>query len=546
MFAKVEYKITDKSKHPTAFERKEEVKSKLAWTNYKFGQIVDVGPPGHTHAVTWAPASGAAKAEISQASIRVGAAAIEAPQLLSTIIGSSQVDITVGSARAVRTLKLNGLKWKNPVNPAAKEIALRNETDLNSQGLKILISTLGPKGDFSPVFTAPEVAAKGVFPASFTGSTYDNDTITFSAPVQSTKLRLQLVKNTFPDDSNAQPILLTSVNGTYLTLPQNLKLTAEDGTVLFSLPGEYSLSSPDSTISLIQPLETQLQKKLDGNLDNNLNNKVPITTALTLSADGDTQAQVLYTGVKGYLVRTFDGVTKTALNGDGVSIKLNAAPPLNSEPPNRATADLEVRYLGVKLLETLSGEVPGNAGNVSGIIVSSNRVVRALAPTVLLGKRVARVGIVGRAPQPCELVLDLLDMTGAIQGPALLKPRVLPIEPSQILTTHWFDIEEDELDTVNIQVGVGVRVNNGRFFWVSLSDTPLVRIAVYDTDPGTEPVKIGGSVLVSGSLLNNPENKFFAAGADLPAEVFAGEAPFLSSNLFVTVDLGDLTLRYAR
>jgi hypothetical protein len=67
-----------------------------------------------------------------------------------------------------------------------------------------------------------------------------------------------------------------------------------------------------------------------------------------------------------------------------------------------------------------------------------------------------------------------------------------------------------------------------------------VRLAVSDPDPGGRTLRIARAE--APSIRTGPTQK----ALELPAAAFAGHAPLLDSDLFLTVDLEDLRLRYAR
>jgi hypothetical protein len=90
-------------------------------------------------------------------------------------------------------------------------------------------------------------------------------------------------------------------------------------------------------------------------------------------------------------------------------------------------------------------------------------------------------------------------------------------------------------------VGLSVRANKGRFFWVCAAD-PLIRLAVRDPDPGGRPLVLNGKPLLKVTQADEMH---------LPGQSFAGAAfqnhpPLLESSLFLTVELSDLVLRYQR
>jgi hypothetical protein len=532
------FKAKEQAHKPTAF-KKPAAKSahgiQRVWVGAVFGETVDIGGAGYSRTFGWPAVSGTTAVEIQAASIRAGAASVETLEPFTVTSTSQKIDVKVGSGKAVRTLKLDGFEGVNPLDAAAGFKALHNSNDVSSLNLKVLISVIDPNGAFTPFFAIPAVSARGVFPQSYTGASFSNDTVTFNAPLPAETIRIQLVQQSFPDETAAQQVNVSTVSGTYLTLPTDMKISLDDGSTVFELPGDLPLQAPDVTVSLIQPLISQFQQKLDAQAE--------IAATLTIQAKAsdagqDVMAQVAVTDPQGYLVRTVTGVHTTILGGDDQALAIAMDAPLAEEAPDEVTADVMLGYDGIKILPDLSAAVPPQNGNVSGQVVTTIRKLKSLPPAALIDRRIARIGIIGRAPEECELVLELIDMTGGVPGAPLLDPVVLNVPPEQRLGVHWFSFAQR--DPFPMPLGLGLRANAGRFFWVSES-APLVRMAVYDEDPGSEAVYLGGQTIVTGDQL-----PFSASSFALPAMLFAGEMPVLRSNLFLTVDVADLTLRYAR
>lgn len=539
MAAQLNFKAKEQARQPTAF-KKSATKSahsiKRVWTAAVFGETVDIGGAGYARTFSWTAASGATAVEIQAASVRAGAASVENLEPFTVTSGTQKIDVKVGSGKAVRTLKLEGFEGVNPLDAAAGFKALHNSSDVSGLNLRVLISVTDPNGAFTPFFAIPAVSARGVFPQSYTGASFSNDTVTFDSPLAADNIRIQLVQHSFPDETAAQQIKVSTVSGTYLTLPTNLKISLDDGSTLFEFPGDLPLQAPDITVPLIQPLTSQFQQKLDAQAE--------ITATLTIQAKASAagqsaMAQVAVTDPQGYLVRTESGVHTTTLAGDDQPLAIATDSPLAAEAPEEATADVMLVYDGIKILPDLSAAVPPQNGNISGQVVTTIRKLKSLPPAALIDQRIARIGVIGRAPENCELVLELIDMTGGVPGAApLLDPVVINLQAEQRLGVHWFSFADR--DPFPMPLALGLRANVGRFFWVS-DGAPLIRVAVYDDDPGTEAVYLGSQTIITGDQL-----PFTAGSFALPPMLFAGEMPVLRSNLFLTVDVADLTLRYAR
>ncbi len=105
---------------------------------------------------------------------------------------------------------------------------------------------------------------------------------------------------------------------------------------------------------------------------------------------------------------------------------------------------------------------------------------------------------------------------------------------------QWFEF--DQAEPLNVALGIRLRCNRGRFFWLSNDQhEPMVRIAIFDPDPGDEIISLNGDPFLTGSEL-----PFTAQQQLLPAQLFVTDMPVLDSNLFLTIDVADLQLRYAR
>ncbi len=538
MAIQLKFKGKQQSKHPTAFRQAEaELAAKIqgVWLGTVFGDTVDIGGEGHTHAFSWSGVNCATSVEINTASIRAGSASIEEVEPLTIVDNDQRIDVKVGTGKAIRTLKLTGFEGINPLDAATGFKALHNTNDVGSHNLKLLISLPDPNGAFTPIFSIPAVSARGVFPQSYSGASFNNDTVTFHAPLVAETIRIQLVRHDFPDETAGQTLRVSAVSGTHLTLPTDMKISLDDGSPLFDFSGDLPLESPDVTVPLIQPLINDFQQKLDAGEE--------LASTLTIEAkasDGSRNAiaQVEIADPRGYLVRTESGVHTTILAGDDAALNIPTESPLADEAPEQVTADVTIAYDGIKLLPDLSATAPPHNGDISGQVVTTAGKIKCLPPAALSGKKLARIGIIGRAPEDCELVLELIDMTGGVPGSPLLDPVVLNLQREHHLGIHWFSFPDQ--DPISVPLGVGLRANVGRFLWVGKTDS-LIRVAVYDDDPGTEAINLGGHKISSGDRL-----PFMAGSFALPAMLFSGEMPVLQSNLFLTVDVADLTLRYAR
>jgi hypothetical protein len=219
-------------------------------------------------------------------------------------------------------------------------------------------------------------------------------------------------------------------------------------------------------------------------------------------------------------------------------VQLDLGGALADERPSSATGDLTITYAGIRILESVSDEPPAADAAVSGVIATAGGVLKTFAAEALDGIAPARVGIIGRAPDDCELSLEFVSVNGGVAGSAVGPPAVLALAPDNEIRTRWVDVPTGV--TLSGPLGLRVRANRGRFFWVT-REQPLARIAIHDPDPGGRPLFLGAARLKEIAETNSHETAF-----RFPVAAFRNVEPALRSDLFLTVDISDLTLRYAR
>ena len=496
-------------------------------------QTVDVSKPGYAIPIHWAGVRGASDVEVTSGSLSFVAQTATQPlgELAFTAQGKSWV-VTIPGGRAVGRLQLDGLKVKNddgtfsPLNSGL------------SESTRLVVSIQDPSAGWLPVYSVPAVSSRGVLPAMFQGASYSNKVLTLPGTVASPKLLLSLVKNPFPEDFELRDMQLAKITGWAAAAPRNLELAGPDGAVIWSQPGDLPVGSAPISIDLRLPVQAALKATLAaaGGVD------TPLEVTFHLRGDPPSSVGIHLAAIHGALLRTFPGVIRTELQPDASSPDFASrlsGQPLANEAPASAAADLTVRYAGLRILESVSSAVPAAAGNIGGLVVSSQFAVRAFPPQALLNQPIARVGLIGRAPEACELAVQLVDYSSGGPGPALGTAGVVELAPSALISTCWVDLPGSPVPTV--PVGLSVRANKGRFFWVCASD-PLIRLAVRDPDPGGRPLLLNGQPLL---------NVTQADEIHLPGQSFTGAAfqkvpPLLESSLFLTVELSDLVLRYQR
>lgn len=393
-------------------------------------------------------------------------------------------DITVEDAARVRSLTLEGLP------------SLLN---------RLIVVSL-PGG--MPLYTAPEVKRNGVIPPTFTGASIAGNVLTLP-DLAAPKVRIALVKDSFPEDAGPQAMTLTGVSGRGTTLTSDLVLT-QDGAAVWSIPGE--MPAAKTSVDLRFFIENAFKAKAKAGQ--------PLVTTFRLIGKG--KAGVAVTRARGAVIRRVSGILTTELAGEAVTLPV-PAPPLASDLPSRAIADVTLAYHGMRL--EWRDDVPASEGGIEGLVVGETAIARRFPPQAFDGMAIAKIGVVGRSPVDCELVVQLLD---ANSGAVLLQPSAATLAASNKTGVVWFDVPQKE--PFGVPLAVAARTNHGRFLWAASPD-PLLRIAVYDPDAGNLPVLIGGSDARQKTL----------SGAQ-----FASKPPLAESDLFATVDVSDLTLEYGR
>jgi hypothetical protein len=228
-----------------------------------------------------------------------------------------------------------------------------------------------------------------------------------------------------------------------------------------------------------------------------------------------------------------------ALEGDPVALPLGDR--LADEQPTAVSADLTVTYSGIRLHETLSDASPVS-GAAGGFVVNEQPVVRAFPSQALSTVSPARVGLIGRVPvEDCELAVQFVTMTGDVPGEGIGAPYAITITAGHVLRTHWIDLPPG-LDLSRGTIGISARANRGRFLWASDGTRPLIKLAVYDPDPGGRALRLNGTSI---HTVKTGDEEHTTARTFPPA-LFRSLPPTFDSPLFLTVDVSDLALRYAR
>jgi hypothetical protein len=437
--------------------------------------------------VDWGSVSGMNDVRVDSASLEITRMidVAPAPAQWSFTKNGDAFDVIVKDAKRVHSLTLEGLP------------------DLT--GRLIVVSLPGGM----PLYTAPQVGRNGVIPPTFTGASIEGGVLTLP-DLAATKVRLALVKDSFPEDAAPQTMTLTKVSGRGATMTSDLVLK-EGNAEVWSIPGEMPAAT--TSVDLRFFIEKTLKAKAKAGQ--------PLTTSFRLTGKG--KAGIRLQRETGVVIRRVSGILTTELEGEPATLPIPVPPPLAAEVPTRVIADVTLAYHGIRL--EWRDDVPPNEGGIAGVVVGEIGVARKFPPQAFTGFPIAKIGVIGRAPVDCELVVQLLD---ANSGEVLLQPSAATLSASPKTGVVWFDVSMHE--PFAQPLAIAARTNHGRFLWAASPD-PLLRIAVYDEEAGNRPVLIGGSDARQKTL----------SGAQ-----FASKAPLVTSDLFATVDVSDLTLEYGR
>jgi len=163
-----------------------------------------------------------------------------------------------------------------------------------------------------------------------------------------------------------------------------------------------------------------------------------------------------------------------------------------------------------------------------------------LPPAALVGETVRRVGLVGRAAEPTDVTVQMVEQAAGRPGLPVGNPGVASLEPATTAGSPqvvWVDLPTGV--EVTGPVGVAVTATRGRFLWAAGPD-PLVLLAVEQPDAAGTEVSVGGATVTLAGAETTVVGQLLP-----PARFTSAEAPEATSDQLVTVVLADLTLRYA-
>lgn len=481
----------------------------------------------HALVVSWDEAPGATKAVVDAASFDLDVSGADTQPTepfeasVTQVGGQSLWDVTVPSGLRVRTLALTDL--------TDAEGNLITEAGFPESG-RLTVALPDPRTGFGgPTFAVPPVDPTGMLPAMLGGASFTSGQLSLP-DVPASKLRVAVGGGEAPFAPRAD-VTLGKVSGVGVRYPRELALTDASGTAVWSNPTELLPTAPSLHVDVKAPLQKALGDALKAAAGG------PVSVTFTLSSARSAKLVVRGLTMRGALVRIFPGVVRTIVAGERVRLALPTKPgdpPLLIDATAEVTADVTLHYDGLRIVPW--SDAPPAADAVRGRVVGADPVLRVLPPEGLAGERVARIGLVGCAPEPCELSVRLVrPVTGE---PLPGDPGVARLEPSATIATVW--VEPPQALRPAEPAAVAARATRGRFFWATdAGDRPRVRIAVLDDAPAERRLALGGALLP-----DDPAQPHRAA-VDLTAH-FGSPVPEFESDLFYSVDLSDLTVRYAR
>ncbi len=489
---------------------------------FRVRRPVAIGGAGYAIRASWPMAAGATKVVVDSAAATIGSttATENHADLPARKDGNGWI-VDLPAGRRLTALTLIGFK------PAGGGELVSGVPD----NMHITVAFPAQKGGGfdSPRLAVPALDGHGAIPPILAGASFSDRVLRINPGVDAARVRIALVTGDDPPSFDEQATELSTVHARTDTPPRHARLAGPDGAVVWQTP-LFEPDAPDATADFRAPLEAALGAKLAA--------KSALDVTFMLAADDPAQAYVDLAGPSGALLRIEKDVLHVALEGDPVMLPLAA--PIASETPAAVTGDVSLRYAGLRVLETVSDRVPAAGTPIAGAIVGVDGATRALPAEALAGFRPARVGVYGRAPVATELSIEFVRLAGNQPAQAVAPPAVVAVAAGDAFITHWGTVPRDTV--LSGASGIRVRANRGRFFWANNdSGNGLVRVAIVDPDPGGRAVSIGGAPLLTVS-----ESRSARKSLPFPAASFAGAVPLFESNLFLTLDIADLTLRYRR
>ncbi len=507
-------------------------------TAVPFLETFDAGPEPIAIPFDWEPLAGADGVRVDPVTVTIAppgpsVGAINIGELVHRVVGGA-IHVEIPNRHRVATLHLAGL------HDADGDIDLVDAADYQSGGWRLAITPIDASGQyFAPAVTVPAVGANGQRNTMFGGGSFGNRTLTLP-DLEAHQVRIALVNGDAPDFPESKPLEVDTVTGWAAPHPRDLAVDGPDGAPLWAFPGTLLAGTPPAVADLTVGLQAALAARFEAG--------DPLSGAATITAAQASKVALDLPTVRGALVRSVPGTTTVVLAGDPAEVTIDG-PDLPQERPTDVVADVHVVYDGIRLAE-ISDLLPTSRA-VSGRVVRSEPAVRALPPSALRDERIARVGLVGRSSVASDLSIHVVDATPGADHAPLAPPAVCSLDAtsaSEEFTVVWATF--DPPIHVDRPVGISVTVTDGSFWWVGEPE-PLVRIAVVDPDPGGRPILLAGATLLTLDAPTLAVDRAALPGAGFVGAGFvdgatAAEPLEFASALFCTVELTDVSLRYAR
>lgn len=497
---------------------------RLDYRGYDFSPGVEIADPGHVITVEWATVIGATSVEVGSALLRLRPSVfVETVEDVPFNPDGSGWSITIPANRRVAALGLQGFR-----RPGESDITSASNIP-GSRKISVAFPPVSGGGFDTPRFSVPSVGKQGAVPRTLTGAIYSGGTLALVPATAASRTRIALVSGDTPNEFSDDPTELAEVSVTTHATARSMQVLGPSSEVLWESP-EFVPEAPEAEVDLKHALSVAFNAAIgEGQA---------LLAEVTVRADTPAKAVVDFEGAAGSVLRTQEGVLRTAIEGDPVTLALSG--PLDPSTPSSVTADLTIRYDGIRIHEEASDELPSLGSPVQGVIVGGQSALHVFPPQAFTGIEPARIGVYGRAPESCEISIEFVEMLGGSAGAALGPPATLRIEPDGEVKTRWAELPAGIV--IEKPAGLRVRANTGRFYWAAKTTSePIVRVAIFDPDPAGRPVYLGSALLANVHVTESHQPAFSPAPS-----VFAGEIPALRSDLFLTVDFSDLTLRYAR
>lgn len=501
-------------------------------------------PAGKTYDIDWAPVAGATSAAIDAAALVLTPIAQESPPatMAPTLRSSpARYELVFAGGARLRRLTLAGL--------GSDATTITEKGDLDRAGARLVVlAPDGPNGQMIPRFCVPPMPGKDFAAPRLAGASLAGGVLGLpDSPF--TKIGIALVKNDTEDPGAFQGVAMAlgDVTVVPVVLPTDVAIVGPDGQPVWQQPGELLPEHGAQTVDLRVALEAALKARV-------AKGQAPQVSVTVRGSQGT--VGVRQTAPRGALLRAFPGVVRVELAGEPRPLPL-PDPPLAPSPPSSFTADITVNYRGTRLWPEASDALPAADLPIAGTIVGAAPVLRAL-PVATAGAAasdlpLAAAGLYGRAPEACELAVWIADAararsrsSGATEKAAQLPVTVARLEPSPTSQLTWLTFPAAAPSSPSPSpTALAARANTGRFLWAAAGTIPLVRLAVRDPDPGGRPLLAGGRPLLAVNLAKASAH-VVAGASDAAAAFGAGAPPLLDSELFLGVDIADLTLRYDR